>query len=260
MGEQNRTRTALSADDPAVARAWDLHGTLPHTLPAADIIALNTPKADLHTWRTYGYRDWTFDMPPGVFTPGETSRMIHDRILDGTIPVGGRSYAAMGAGLGVEAVVAGLRGAKEIHAVDIDPESVRAMTEAYERIVGDRPGTLFHPWVSDLFESVPDGAQFDVITFNPPAVRETVSEDPAVVRNVCVGIGIVRQFFDQIVQRDLLAVDGEIYFIVSNTSELRNIIAYAIESGFLPEVIHHQTWDTDEVQTFLFKLRRNAAV
>ncbi|MFC4496347.1 methyltransferase [Streptomyces ovatisporus] len=257
MGEQYRTRTAPTAGE---ARAWALHETLPHTLPAHEIISLNTPKADLHTWRTYAYKEWTFDLPPDVFMPGETSRMIHDRILDGTIPVSGRSYAAMGAGLGVEAVVAGLRGAKEIHAVDVDPESVRAMTEAYERIVGDRPGTLFHPWVSDLFEGVPDGAQFDVVTFNPPAVRETVSDDPAVVRNVCVGIGIARQFFDQIVQRDLLTDDGEIYFIVSNTSELRDIVAYAIEAGFFPEVIHHQTWDTDDVQTFLFTLRRIAAV
>ncbi|NLU73185.1 methyltransferase [Streptomyces sp. HNM0575] len=260
MGEQNRMRTALSAGDPAVARAWALRETLPPTLPADEIIALNAPKADLHTRRTYAYRDWKFEVPPGVFLPGETSRMIHDRILDGTIPVSGRSYAAMGAGLGVEAVVAGLRGATEIHAMDVDPESVRAMTEAYERIVGDRPGTLFHPWVSDLFDSVPDGARFDVVTFNPPAVRETVSEDPAVVRNVCVGIGIARRFFDQVVHRDLLADDGEVYFIVSNTSEMRNIVGYAIESGFVPEVIHRQLWDTDNVQTFLFKLRRIAAV
>ncbi|QPP11156.1 methyltransferase [Streptomyces bathyalis] len=228
-------------------------------MPADEIIALNTPKADLHTQRPYVYRDWTFDLPPGVFMPGETSRMIHDRVLDGTIPVSGRCYGAMGVGLGVEAVVAGLQGAREIHALDIDPASVRAMTEHYERIVGERPGTVFIPLVSDLFERVPDGARFDVVTFNPPAVTQQVSDDPTVVRNVCVGTDIAVRFFDQIVQRDLLADEGEIYFIVSNTSELRDIVAYAIESGFLPEVIHHQTWDTDDVQTFLFKLRRSAA-
>lgn len=40
MGEQNRTRTALFADDPAVARAWALHETLPHTLPADEVQTL----------------------------------------------------------------------------------------------------------------------------------------------------------------------------------------------------------------------------
>ncbi|WP_016908806.1 hypothetical protein [Streptomyces xiaopingdaonensis] len=257
MGEQTRTRAALTDDE---STAWALHGTLPYTLPVDEIVALNTPKADLHTPRTYAYRDWSFEVPPGVFMPGETSRMIHDRLYDGTIPVGGRSYAAMGVGLGVEAVVAGLRGAREIHAMDVDPESVRATTGAYERIVGERPGTRFRPRVSDLFGSVPDGSEFDVVTFNPPAVREAVSEDPVVVRNVCAGIGVVREFFDQVVQRNLLASDGEIYLIVSNTSELRNIVAYAIGAGFVPEVVHHQTWDTDNAQTFLFKLRQSATV
>ncbi|MET7639989.1 methyltransferase [Streptomyces sp. NPDC005438] len=257
MGEGNRTRTATSEEEDA---AWALCQSLPPTLPAGEIVALNTPGADLHTPRAYTYRDWSFEAPPGVFLPGETSRMIHDRLLDGTIPVAGRSYAAMGSGLGVEAVAAGLRGAKEVHAIDVDPESVRATTEAYARLVGDRPGTVFRPWVSDLFARVPDGARFDLVTFNPPAVRETVSEDPAVVRNVCVGSGIVRRFFEQVVLRDLLAEDGEVYLVVSNTSELRDIVAHAIESGFLPRVIHHQTWDTDDVQTFLFRLRRAVAI
>ncbi|MFE1776954.1 hypothetical protein [Streptomyces sp. NPDC059008] len=67
------------------------------------------------------------------------------------------------------------------------------------------------------------------------------------------------RFFGQIIQRDLLTDDGEIYLIVSNTAEMRDIIHHAIESGFTPEVIHRQTWDTDNVQTYLFKLRRRRA-
>ncbi|MGY5128309.1 methyltransferase [Streptomyces nigrescens] len=259
MGEQNRGRTTAISGISADVDAWALHESLPATLPADEILAVNRPKPDLHTRRTYLYNGWSFELPPGVFMPGETSRMIHDRLLDGTIPVAGRSYAAMGAGLGVEAVVAGVREAREIYAVDVDPDSVQAVAEHYARIVGERPGTVFRPLVSDLFDQLPGSAKVDVITFNPPAVREQVSDDPTVVRNVCVGIGIAMRFFDQIVQRDLLTADGEVYLIVSNTAEMRDIVKYAIESGFTPEVIHRQTWDTDNVQTYLFKLRRQMA-
>ncbi|WP_239471522.1 methyltransferase [Streptomyces sp. NEAU-S7GS2] len=259
MSEQNRSRTTAGSDISANAEVRALHESLPHTLPADEILSVNKPKPDLHTHRTYTYNGWSFELPPGVFMPGETSRMVHDRLLDGTIPVAGRSYAAMGAGLGVEAVAAGIRGAREIYAIDVDPDSVRTVAEHYARIVGQRPDTAFHPLVSDLFDQLPDAARVDVITFNPPAVRETVSDDPTVVRNVCVGIDIAVRFFDQIIQRDLLTADGEVYLIVSSTAEMRDIIKHAIESGFTPEVIHRQTWDTDNVQTYLFKLSRHIA-
>jgi hypothetical protein len=35
-------------------------------------------------------------LPPGVFHPGETSRLLHARLLDGTLPVTELRYAAMG--------------------------------------------------------------------------------------------------------------------------------------------------------------------
>ncbi|WP_433548663.1 methyltransferase [Streptomyces sp. CA-294286] len=243
--------TATRNDARAVLEA------LPDTLPREEILAINSAKSDIHTARTYAYRDWTFALPPGVFKPGDTSRLVHDRLLDGTIPVEGRSYAAMGVGLGVEAVIAGTRGAREIYAADVHPDSVATASETYARIVGDRPGTVFRPLVSNLFEEFPDSAGLDVITFNPPAVSARTSDDPTVVRNVCVGAGIVLRFFDQIVTRDLLAPDGAIYLVVSNTAELKRIVGHAVEAGFRPEVLHRQTWEGDNCQAYLFKLSRH---
>ncbi|MBR8743065.1 methyltransferase [Nocardiopsis sp. MG754419] len=92
---------------------------LPPPLPADRIVALNRPKVDLHTHRSYAWNGWDFEVPPGVFLPGATSRMIHQRVLDDDIDVRGRSYAAVGVGLGVEAVVAGVRGAARVHALDV---------------------------------------------------------------------------------------------------------------------------------------------
>ncbi|ORT57234.1 methyltransferase [Streptomyces sp. CB03238] len=249
-------RTAAGAT-AARADARALLDALPDTLPRDEILAINSSKSDIHTHRTYSYNGWTFELPPGVFKPGDTSRIIHDRLLDGTIPLKGRSYAAIGAGLGVEAVIAGVMGAREVYAADVHPDSVAAAAAHYERIVGDRPETVFRPLVSNLFEEFPSSARLDVITFNPPAVSTRTSDDPTVVRNVCVGIDIVTRFFDQITDRDLLAPDGEIHLIVSNTSELKNIVAYAIEAGFRPEITHRQTWEGDNCQAYLFKLRRD---
>jgi release factor glutamine methyltransferase len=228
---------------------------LPPPLPAEQIIAINQPKADLHSPRDYEWNGWTFDVPPGVFLPGETSRIVHQRLLDGDIPLAGRRYAAMGVGIGVETVIAGVRSAREIHAVDVDRVSVDVAARHYQRLVGHRDGTTFCPVVADVFDGFPDGRRLDVITFNPPAVSQVVSDDPAVVRNVCVGASLLARFFAQLAERDLLAPDGEVFLIVSNTADLRAIIASAVEHGFTPEVRLRHDWQ-DGVLTYLFRLHR----
>lgn len=228
---------------------------LPPPLPAEQIIALNKPKADLHTHRAYTWNGWEFDVPPGVFIPGATSRMIHQRVLDDDIDVRGRFYAAMGVGLGVEAIVAGLRGAARVHALDVHPASVAATETGYHRIVGGDGGTEFLPQVSDLFAGLPDGARLDTVTFNPPAVSRPVSEDPDIVRNVCAGTPVTDAFFTQLAERDLLAPDGEVYFVASNTADLRHIIGHATTVGFTANIHHLHDWD-DGVLTYLFRLTR----
>ncbi|WP_181009026.1 MULTISPECIES: methyltransferase [unclassified Streptomyces] len=228
---------------------------LPPPLPAEHILAINQPKGDLHTTRHYTWNGWTFDVPPGVFVPGGTSRMIHERVLDGRIEVRGRRYAAMGAGLGVEAVAAGLRGAREIHALDVHGASVAATTRHYRRIVGDREGTAFTARAGDLFDALPPGARPDVVTFNPPAVSRPVSEDPDVVRNVCVGAGLLCRFFAQLAERALPAPGGEVFVIASNTADLRAIVGSALDHRFVPHVAHLHDWD-DGVLTFLFRFTR----
>ncbi|MET9794420.1 methyltransferase [Nocardiopsis alba] len=231
---------------------------LPPPLPAERIIELNRPKTDLHTLRHYSWNGWDFEVPPGVFVPGETSRMIHRRILDDEIDVRGRSYAAMGVGLGVEAIVAGLRGASHVYALDVHPASVEATEAGYRRIVGDDGPGVLHLGVGNLFDPLPDGTRLDVITFNPPAVSRPVSEDPDVVRNVCAGAAVTDAFFSEIVERDLLAPGGEVHLIVSNTADLRHIIGHAVDEGFTAHVHHRHDWN-DGVLTYLFRLTREDA-
>ncbi|MEY7972114.1 methyltransferase [Saccharomonospora xinjiangensis] len=228
---------------------------LPPPLPADHIVALNQPRKDLHTERRYEWNGWTFDVPAGVFLPGATSRVIHQRLLDGRIDVRGRRYAAMGVGLGVEAVVAGRRGAKEIYAIDVHPLSVDTTTRHYERLVGHREGTTFVPVVADVFDGFPTGRRIDVITFNPPAVSQKVSEDPDIVRNVCVGATLVERFFTGIVEHDVLAPGGEVFLIASNTADLRTIVSDAVALRFRPQIRLRHDW-RDGVLTYLFRFTR----
>lgn len=215
---------------------------LPPPLPAERVIAANRLKEDLHTLRRYTWNGWEFTAPPGVFLPGATSRMIHQRILDGDIDVRGRRYVAMGAGLGAEAVAAGLRGAREIYAVDVHPPSVAATEENYRRLMGEHSESTLIPVVADLFKGFPEGVRADVVTFNPPAVGQAVSSDPDVVRNICVGAAILEDFFAQMRERGLLSRGGEIFIVVSNTADMRRIVAGAEETGFTAHVHHRHDW------------------
>jgi release factor glutamine methyltransferase len=242
---------------PGIATGWELHDLLPQTLAPDAIRAINNPSRAIHDHRTYSWNGWEFDLSPGVFHPGETSRLVHTRLLDGTLPVAGLRYAAMGAGLGVEAVVAGTRGAAAVYALDVHPESVRTTARHYTRIVG-ADGPPLHPVVADVWEGFPDGVQVDVVTFNPPAIELPLSDDPDIVRNLCVGRDIAARFFSQIVARDLLAPAGVVYLIVSNTAPLRDIVAIGLDAGFDAEVVHVEDWPGDDVQTYLFALRRPA--
>ncbi|NKY99568.1 methyltransferase [Nocardiopsis alborubida] len=231
---------------------------LPPPLPAEQILAVNPPRKDLHTTRSYTWNGWEFEVPPGVFLPGGTSRMVHQRILEDDIDVRGRRYAAMGVGLGVEAVAAGARGADRVHAADVHAPSVEAAARNFAHLLQGRTATELVPVTGDMFEGFPDGTEVDVVTFNPPAVSQAVSTDPDVVRNVCVGAPVTEKFFSQLAERPLLAPGAEVFLIASNTADLRRIVGHAEATGFRGEVHHRHDWG-DGVLTYLFRFREETA-
>lgn len=243
---------------PTAARGHALRDALPPPLPADRIIAVNQSPHDLHTHRAYTWNGWTFEAPPGVFLPGQTSQMIFDRVLADTIAVRGRRYVAMGVGLGVETVAAGLAGAREIYAVDVHPESVATAQRHFARHVGSAAVTTFVPVIADVFAGFPEGVQADVVTFNPPAVSQPVSADPDIVRNVCAGTTLVGAFFAQLAEREILAPGGEVFLVASTTADLRGIVGHALDCGLVPEVFDLHDWH-DGVVTYLFRFVRKEA-
>lgn len=81
------------------------------------------------------------------------------------------------------------------------------------------PGTASLPAVSDVFGALPHDVQPDVVTFPPPAVSQTVSDAPDLVRNVCVGAPLPAKSFAQSAERDALAPGGGTHAIASNTAD-----------------------------------------
>lgn len=239
------------------AQGRDLLDALPESLPVERIVSLNQSRADLHSHREYEWNGLRFEVPPGVFLPGHTSRMIYDRLLDGRIEVRDRRCVAMGVGLGVEAVAAGLAGAREIHAVDVHSDSVATTARHFERHVGSSARSALVPVVADVFDGFPEGVRGDVITFNPPAVRHPISDDPDVVRNVCEGTSLLERFFAQLAEREILAPGGEVFVVASTTADLRGIVGHALEHGFVPEIRDLHDWQ-DGVVTHLFRFVREA--
>jgi release factor glutamine methyltransferase len=238
------------------ATNWELHALLPATVSLETMLAAHDVSETNAAGAVYRWNGWTFDVPPGVFEPSATSRFLHGLMLDGTLPLEGLRYAAMGAGLGVEAVVAGARGAKHVHALDIHDESIRAAALHYDRILGDR-GPPFVGIVSDLWEGMPEGAKFDVVTFNPPLIDIRLSDDPYIVRNRCMGLSLAERFFDQLQARSLLDPNGVVYLTITNTSPLREAVAMALHAGFDAEAVSVRDWPVDGVQTFVIALRQS---
>lgn len=229
---------------------------LPEVLTPEEIRAANSRNTELHTTRTFCWNGWDFDAPPGVHLPGKASTSVFERLLDGRIAVAGRRYAAVGCGLGVEAVIAGLQGAREVIAADVHPGSVAAAAGHYERLVGQRPGVTFRPIVSDLLAAFPDDVRLDVVTFNAPTIAVPFSDDPDMVRILCVGTSIAERFFHQLAERDLLAPGGEAYLLASNTSDLAAIVRHAAGAGFVPEIVHVRSRPEINLHGHLFRFTR----
>lgn len=101
-------------------------------------------------------REWL--LLPDVFSPaGTNSSLTHLRLLE--FPVGG-SFLEIGCGAGIIAVSAALAGCRSVLATDVNPAAVGNTAANATRFGVESTVTCVH---SDMFDSVPDGADFDVV-------------------------------------------------------------------------------------------------
>lgn len=146
-----------------------------------------------------------------------------------------------------------------MYAVDIAPESIQATVNNFQRLIGESSRTQLQTFVSDLLSDLPDNIQAEVITFNPPSIDVTYSDDPDVLRAVCAGPDVITRLFAQIKVKSALAGDGELIITVSNTSDLRAIVSSGYEQGFIPSVLSLHTWPEPyhRIKTHVFSFRQS---
>jgi release factor glutamine methyltransferase len=202
----------------------------------------------------YEYNGMSFDVPEHVHVPGATSRTIHDKLADNSIELNNKSYIVMGVGCGVEPVIAAMKKARVVYAVDIDEASTRATIENFAKLAGEDSSTELHTFVSDLLNGLPDNIGADVITFNPPTIHVPLSDDPDVLRTVCSGPDVMTRLFLETRAKGALANDGQIIITVSNSSDLRGIVTSGVEHGFVPSILARYSWPApyDKIRTHVF--------
>lgn len=245
-------------NNPSFKDAVALYNDLPETLPLSEILKYNKTKVKNNRETEYIYQSLHFLIPSGIFLPGGASKMIFDHLYTDGIKVGGINYLVMGCGAGVEVVIAAFKNAHTIYAVDIDPLNVETTKHNYNKIASGKTKSKFYPIVSNLFDFVTNDfkTKFDLITFNPPAVSIKISDNKDVIRNTCIGADVVNNFFFQIKEKQVLSSNGRIFIVLSNTSELKKIIYYAIMLGFIPKIADCSNYKSLIMYLFEFSLTK----
>lgn len=245
-------------NNPSFKDAVALYNNLPETLPPSEILKYNKTKVKNNKETKYIYRSLHFLIPSGVFLPGGASKIIFDYLHNDGVNIEGINYLIMGCGAGVEAVIATFKNANTIYAIDINPLSVETTKHNYNIIVSRKTKSKFYSIVSNLFNFAMNDSKtkFDLITFNPPAVSIKISDNKDVIRNTCIGADIVNDFFFQIKEKQILSSGGKILIVLSNTSELKKIIYYAIMLGFIPKIVDRSNYKNLIMYLFEFSLTK----
>jgi release factor glutamine methyltransferase len=234
----------------------DLYMALPELLPEDERLKFNKG-ASVSGERSYTYGDMLFVVPDQVMRPSAASETLISRIESGELPVTNSSILIMGCGCGVEAVLAARKAPALIVASDICPASVKATQMNFSQYVDTAGASAFSAIVSDLFDQLPEDLVFDRILFNPPAV-DLSSHDPVLSRTHFAGRTILFRFFEQLKKRPvLLAENGVVNFVISNTTDLKEVVGYVIRAGFSISLVGLHTWSEpyEKLLTHVFEAR-----
>src|SRR6266849_3159884 len=107
---------------------------------------------------------FSLDVPPTIFHPGLyfSSKFLGEYLQ--TLELQNRRVLDVGCGSGILSLVAGSRGAS-VTGVDINPVAIQATINNAER---NSLQSSITGRVSDLFDSLDDNDQYDIILLNPP--------------------------------------------------------------------------------------------
>lgn len=145
-----------------------------------------------------------------IYQPLEDSYLLEKEVVR---RAKGKKVLDVGTGSGIQALAAIKSEAKEVLAVDIDAESVKAVKKNGINAIK-----------SDLFSKIKKGKRFDLIIFNPPYLPEDEREDSESSLATSGG-----KKGDEIIVRFLknagkyLEKNGKILMVISSLTPLKRI-------------------------------------
>ena len=168
------------------------------------------------------YLGKNFVVLPNVFPPSNDSKVLVQNLPE----LNGKAVLDVATGCGVIAVFAALKNARNVTAVDINPNAVQcAQQNAINHEVQDRVEVQ----LSDLFDQVSKYTRFDVITVNLP-FRKKYAPDIVASAQWDTDFELHRRFFSGVA--NFLNPHGCVYMPQTNYPELYDTLDLAHDAGF----------------------------
>lgn len=182
--------------------------------------------------RTVRAAGFLLAVPATVFDPKLFLTSLFFAKFIGTLDLCGKRVADVGTGSGILALAAARAGSRDVLAVDINPNAVRA-TSYNSRTNG--LGERVTPVCSNLLSSVPPRPQFDVILSNPPFFPG----EPRDIADRAWFAGPeyrdIASLFEQ--ARERLKPTGLMYVLLSSDSDLHFLGGLIAKAGFRARLV-----------------------
>lgn len=171
--------------------------------------------------------DVALEVPPSVFHPGVflTSKMFAKFLRSQDLR--GKRVVEIGTGSGILALSAALAGARQVVALDINPNAVRA---AQINAEANGVGEAVEARVSDLFSAVTAQETFDVVISSPPSFAGEPADLADRAWFAGPGYSHLRGLFQSAAAH--LAEGGEMFVLLSSDTNIPMFKAWALEAGF----------------------------
>ena len=170
---------------------------------------------------------FSLTIPPGVFHPGLFfSTKILGKYLF-TLDLQNKTILEMGCGSGLLSLIAASKGGF-VTSVDINQSAVECtQANAHGNGLSQRIKSI----QSNLFQSIPDDAKFDLVIWNPPFFPQEPAGEASMAWNAGKGYRVLREFGDK--AKYHLSPGGKLILILTNrSSDSNQIIEFFLNRGF----------------------------
>jgi len=183
-----------------------------------------------------------FKVTPAVLIPRPETEVLVERVIEESRGSGSINCLDVGTGSGCipVSVISCFPGRARFDAVDISPE---ALDVARENSIRHALADSIDFYQSDLFSSVPQGRQFDVITANLPYISDSEYgglmadvreyEPPVALRGGADGLELIRRFINEAGR--FLKEDGR-FFIEIGYNQAQQVIEHVERSGSYEDI------------------------